>query len=183
MPEPSNDPDVTRAYAWVGVCAIQYSALEFHLQFLLSFLHMGKELAIETVVFSRNSSLAHKIKLVRELLMIRINSDPDLLERGLQLVREIEAKRKQRNLFIHGYWLINKPLLLSGIIRVSDTSWQYDEKNIEYRAMGSQDITPSQLEDIPQAINLLIDRIGEYIKDAKVYIKKRQNSNSPPATH
>lgn len=181
MSEPSNDPDVSRAYAWVGVCAIKYSALELHVQFLLSFLHMGKELAIETVIFSRNSSLAQKTKLVRELLQFRIISDPALLNRGLQLVAEIEAKRKQRNLCIHGFWLINRHLLMSGIVRVSDTSWKYDEKKIEYRALGSQDITLTELEEIPKSINMLIDRMHAFIRDAKIYLKKSRAEKSKPA--
>lgn len=171
-----DDPDVLRAYALVGVCATQYSALEFHIQFLLSFLHMGNELAIETVVLARNSSLAQKIRLIREFLGIRILSDPDLLEKGLQLVREIEARRKQRNLFIHGYWLINKPLVLSGLVRVSDTSWQYNEEKTEYHAMGTQDITLPQLEEIPRAIGMLIDRTHGFINDMKEYLKKHKKT-------
>ena len=58
-----DDPDVVRAYAILGLCATQFSALEFHIQFLLSFLHMGRELAVETVVFTRRSSFYQKVSL------------------------------------------------------------------------------------------------------------------------
>jgi hypothetical protein len=55
-----DDPDVVRAYAILGLCATQFSALEFHIQFLLSFLHMGHELAVETVVFTRRLTFYQK---------------------------------------------------------------------------------------------------------------------------
>jgi hypothetical protein len=63
-----DDPNILRAYAILGLCATQFSALEFHIQFLLSFLHMGRELAVETVVFTRRATFYQKISLIAELL-------------------------------------------------------------------------------------------------------------------
>jgi hypothetical protein len=158
-----DDPDVVRAYAILGLCATQFSALEFHIQFLLSFLHMGRKLAIETVVFVRRSSFYKKISLIDELLRIRLHDQPELLKSGLSLTADLRTYRQKRNLFIHGYWLVNRFLIMDGLLRVSDTTWDYNEKEVSFSAMKSIDMPLPELESLPAEIGALIERCHKLI--------------------
>jgi len=170
-----DDPSVVRAYALLGLCATQFSALEFHIQFLLSFLHMGREFAVETVVFTRRSSFYQKISLITELLRLRLHDMPQLLTSGIAFTEDLQAYRQKRNLFIHGYWLVNRFLVMDGIVRVSDTSWEYNDKEISYRAMKSIDIPLSELEALPGKIGSLIQQGHELLKAVKAhYASKNQ---------
>jgi hypothetical protein len=171
-PPEDEDPNVLRAYALLGLCATQFSALEFHIQFLLSFLHMGREIAVETIVFTRRSSFSHKIALITELLRLRLHDQPEMLAKGISLTTDLQAYRKKRNLFIHGYWLVNRPLILRGLLRVSDTSWDYNQKEISYTAMDSIDMPLPELEALPGRIGELIDRSHELLKSLKAHYEK-----------
>jgi hypothetical protein len=162
-----DDPAVVRAYALLGLCATQFSALEFHIQFLLSFLHMGRECAVETVVFTRRSTFSEKISLISELLRLRLHTQPALLRSGLSLTADLEKYRDKRNLFIHGYWLVNRPFIMQGFLRVSNTRWKYREKEITYTAMDSLDISVTELEGLPREISDLIERTHQLLRTLK----------------
>lgn len=162
-----DDPDVVRAYALLGLCATKFSALEFHIQFLLSYLHMGRELAVETVVFTRRSSFSDKISLISELLRLRLHGQPDLLGTGLSLAADLEKCRESRNLFIHGYWLVNRPLIIQGFLRVSNPRWRYREKEASYTAMDSVDFALADLEILPRTICELIERLHNLLSTLK----------------
>lgn len=177
-PPKTDEPDVVRAYAVLGLCATKFSALEFHIQFLLSFLHMGRELAVETVVFTRRSSFYQKISLITELLRLRLHDQPDLLSSGIALTTDLQTYRHKRNLFIHGYWLVNRPLIMQGLLRVSDTSWDYNEKEASYTAMSSIDMPLSELEALPGTIGGLIERSHELLKA----LKEHYASKTPKAS-
>ncbi len=168
-PSEKDDPDVVRAYALLGLCATQFSALEFHIQFLLSFLHMGRELAVETVVFTRRSTFYQKISLITELLRLRLHDQPVLLASGIALTTDLQTYRQKRNLFIHGYWLVNRPLIMQGLLRVSDTSWEYNKKENSYTAMSSIDMPLSELEALPGNIGGLIERSNELLKALRAH--------------
>ncbi len=56
-----DDPKIVRAYALLGMSATGFATLEFHIQFLLSFLHIGKSLGIETAVFTRRADFRQKM--------------------------------------------------------------------------------------------------------------------------
>jgi hypothetical protein len=168
LPE-KDDPDVVRAYAILGLCATQFSALEFHIQFLLSFLHMGRELAVESVVFTRRSSFYQKISLITELLRLRLHDQPELLQSGLSLTADLQTYRQKRNLFIHGYWLVNRPLIIQGLLRVSDTTWGYNEKETSYSAMKSIDMPLPELEALPAKIGELIERSHKLLEALKTH--------------
>jgi hypothetical protein len=175
-----DDPDVVRAYAILGLCATQFSALEFHIQFLLSFLHMGRELAVETVVFTRRSSFYQKISLIAELLRLRLHDQPELLKSGLSLTADLQTYRQKRNLFIHGYWLVNRFLIIDGLLRVSDTSWDYSEKETSYSAMNSIDMPLPELEALPAQIGGLIERSHNLLEALKAhYASKAPKTNQP----
>ena len=162
-----DDPEVMRAYALLGICATQFSALEFHIQFILSFLHTGREFAVETVIFTRRSSFSEKISLIRELLRLRLQAEPALLQSGLSLVADMDKYRDRRNLFIHGYWLVNRHVIGQGILRVSDTRWKYREKEVAYTAMDSLDVSLTELEKLPVEIGDLINRTHELLRILK----------------
>ena len=164
-----DDPGIVRAYAVLGLCATQFSALEFHIQFLLSFLHMGSELAVETVVFTRRSSFHQKISLITELLRLRLQDQPALLASGISLVDDLQTYRQKRNLFIHGYWLVNGFLIMQGLLRVSDTSWDYNKKEASYTAMNTIDMPLVELEALPGKIGGLIERAHKLLEALKVY--------------
>src|SRR5205085_2492527 len=168
-----DDPDVLRAYAILGLCATQFSALEFHIQSLLSFLHMGRELAVETVVFTRRSTFYQKISLIAELLRLRLHDHPELLKSGLSLTDDLQAYRLKRNLFMHGYWLVNRFVISEGLLRVSDTSWNYNEKETSYAAMNSIDMPLPELEALPAKIGGLIERSHNLLKALKAHYASR----------
>jgi hypothetical protein len=130
---------------------------------------MGRELAVETVVFTRRSSFYQKISLITELLRLRLHDQPVLLAFGIALTADLQTFRQKRNLFIHGYWLVNRPLIMQGLLRVSDTSWDYNEKETSYTAMSSIDMPLSELEALPGTIGGLIERSHELLKALKAH--------------
>jgi hypothetical protein len=168
-----DDPNILRAYAILGLCATQFSALEFHIQFLLSFLHMGRELAVETVVFTRRATFYQKISLIAELLRLRLHDQPELLQSGLSLTVDLQAYRQKRNLFIHGYWLVNRFVIMDALLRVSDTSWDYNKEEASYSAMTSIDMPLADLEALPGKIGELIDRCHSLLEALKTHASSK----------
>jgi len=158
------NPEVVKVFAQIGLCATQYATLEFHTQFLLSYLHTGKEMSLETVIFTRQASFAEKLKLIKEFAAYRLNKHPDICNKVLALASDIDKQRERRNLFIHGFWLVNEVVIMEGLVRVSDTKWKYNKDRVEYRAMETTDISLADLKKLPVEINELIRRIPELIK-------------------
>jgi hypothetical protein len=154
---------------------MQFSAMEFHIQFLLSFLHMGKDLSVETVILTRKASFFQKINLIEEFIRLRLHNHQDLLKKGLQLTSELQSYRKKRNSFIHGYWLINEFLIMDGIVRVSDASWDYDPKTVHYQAMTTTDVSLSELEELPYLIGGLTQRCHDFLAEMKTVFHKNKN--------
>jgi hypothetical protein len=114
---PEEDPTVIRAYALVGFCAAQFARLEFHIGFSLSYFHMRKEISVETVIFTRNAQLRDKLRLLKELVAYRLQPRfAEIAAEGITIVDRIDKIRRERNLFIHGYWLINHFLTHEGIV-------------------------------------------------------------------
>lgn len=98
---------VTEAYTLVGAVSTGFATIEFHLQFLLSVLISGKELAPEAMLVLRQKQFGQRIELLKDLVTLRLPKDTDLRQRGLALVAALSALRDTRNLYVHGYWLIN----------------------------------------------------------------------------
>jgi len=169
---PREDPLVIRAYALIGICAAQFSALEFHIQFLLSYLHSKNELCVETVIFTRGNTFATNLKLIAEFLRLRLGEHAVLRDRGLALVAEIEKKRERRNHFVHGYWLVNSAVVREGLVRLSDTKWKYDRDKTEYRGMDSSDVTFVDLERLAGDIGSLIGQVHTLLADLKAHDQK-----------
>lgn len=157
------DPTVVRAYALVGFCAAQFARLEFHLGFSLSYFHMWKEISVETVIFTRNAQLRDKLRLLKELITYRLQSRfADLAAEGVTVVDRIDKIRDERNLFIHGYWLINHFLTNEGIVNVSDTRWRYDSTDPSYSVMDTREIKLSYLEELGREVGELIEQLQEF---------------------
>ena len=171
---PDEDLEVVRAYSLVGMCAAQFAALEFHLQFSLSYFHMRKELSVETVIFTRNSTLKDKLQLIQELIRLRLQQMPDLAKEGIDIIDEIDKVRTERNLFIHGYWLINSYLVRDGIVRVSDPKWKYDPKTVSYKAMPNRDIQLQYLKDLCAQVGSLIGKLQSYRKRVEEIILAKE---------
>jgi hypothetical protein len=129
---------------------------------------MGRQFAVETVIFTRRSSFSEKISLIRELLRLRLQAEPAFLQSGLSLVADLDKYRDRRNfLFIHGYWLVNRHVIAQGILRVSDTRWKYREKEVAYTAMDSVDVSLAELEKLPGEIGDLINGAPELLRILK----------------
>lgn len=161
----NENPEVVRAYALLGQCGTLYAELEYRLQFLLATLHIGQEHSIETVLFTRGATFQKKILLIEELAQLRLQEFPDLLKTVLDLMIDLEKARINRNLFIHGFWIVNKGVINEGILRVSDTSWDYDRKEASYKTMDSKDIPLGELEMLPKKLDDLINRCRTVIAE------------------
>jgi hypothetical protein len=183
MSVPAEENPVVKVFAHIGLCATQYATLEFHTQFLSSYLHTGKEMSLETVIFTRQASFAEKLKLIKEFAAYRLNQHPEVCKKVLDLVSDIDKQRDRRNLFIHGYWLVNEFVIMEGLVRVSDTKWKYNKDRVEYRAMESTDISLADLEKLPAEIGKLIQRMHELINELKKYAwpeaKDKKEQSSP----
>jgi hypothetical protein len=159
-----SETDMTRPYALIGMCTTGFSALEFHTQFLLGFLHNQKTLSIETIVFTRSCAFAEKLRLCEDFIKLRSDIFGDLTVVGLTLVKDIDLIREERNKFIHGYWLISPFHVAAGHVNVSDPKWKYDKSSNSYKAMDSLSIQLSELEALSQRIGALVGRLHKYIK-------------------
>jgi hypothetical protein len=168
--EPQDHSGILRAYAVLGLCATQFSALEFHIQFLLSFLHMGKELSVETVIFTRRANFSQKIDLIEELLRFRLHKNPDLLDRGLALTKDLHSYRRKRNLFIHGNWIVNQFTVLKGVLPVSDPSWNYKKEDASYKSNTTTEFPIPELELLPAKIGEMIERGHALLSQIQEYL-------------
>jgi hypothetical protein len=154
---------VTEAYALVGAVATGFSALEFHLQFVLCLLISGKEVSPEAILATRTKSFGQKIELLKDLIELRFPKDSDLRRVGSELVAELNALREKRNLYVHGYWLINYQLLVStGGVRCSDTKWRFDKQAESWKSMQTFDISLDDLRKEGKATGALFTQLHSF---------------------
>lgn len=138
---------VTEAFALVGAVATGFATIEFHLQFLLSTLLCGKELALEAMLDFRRKTFAQRIEMLNELVASRLPEGTSLRRSGEEPVTTLTTLRKTRNLYVHGYWLINYPLLIStGGVRCSDTKWRSNPEDDSWQTMTTLDISLGDLQ-------------------------------------
>ena len=152
---------VMKAYALIGIVASNFATLEFRLQFLLSVLVSGQVISPEATILVGNKSFSEKIRVLNEMAILRITKGSTLRSRTAILVRQLENLRNTRNMFIHGYWLVNYPLLLTtGGVSCANPKWQFNAKTEEWNSMTSKEISLEELEDISQSIVHAIDEIS-----------------------
>lgn len=139
---------VMEAHALVGAVSTGFSSLEFHLQFVLVLLASSKELSSETIILLRDRQFAQKIRLLKDLVNFRFPNGSELRKQGLAIVKRLDALRQKRNLYVHGYWLINYELISTiGGVRCSNTRWRFDKKTENWITMESTDIPLESLRE------------------------------------
>jgi hypothetical protein len=137
---------VTKAFALVGTVATGFSTIEFHLQFLLSTLICGKENAPEAMLVLKQKQFGQRIELLKDLVTLKLPKDSELRRKGVELVAALNTLRETRNLYVHGYWLINYPVILSsGGIRCSETKWRFNKDDESWTSMTTRDISLDDL--------------------------------------
>jgi hypothetical protein len=159
------DKLVQHAYALIGGVAAGFSTVDFHLQFLLSVLITGKEASPQALLVLRQNTFAQKIHLLQELLNLNFPQEKsELRSRGKKLVSTLDTIRGKRNLYVHGYWLVNYQLIAStGGVRVSDTKWRYDRKAKSRSCMDSHDISLEELRHQIVATKDLFEELLSFI--------------------
>ena len=172
-----------RAYALVGRAAADFATLEFHLQFLTSFLIGGKAVSPEALVLTRRHTFADKIQTIRDLLPFRFPNDGSLRERVLELLSDLDGLRERRNFFVHGYWLINWQLIASeGFIRCSDPKWRFDKKTQTWNSMRSHDIRFEELEELIRRVVKATMEVHSILNELeKGLTQSTGGEQSPPA--
>jgi hypothetical protein len=160
---------VENAYALIGGVAIAFSTIDFHLQFLLSVLITGKDSSPQALLVLRQIGFAQKIQLLQELLNLNFPEEKSELRiRGEKLVSALNNIRGKRNLYVHGFWLVNYPLMAStGGVRVSDTKWRYDKSAKSWTCLESHDISPAELRQQIVAAKELYDELLSFIAVVK----------------
>jgi hypothetical protein len=175
------EESVLKAYALVGRAATGFSALEFHLQFLVSALITGKPLAIEAVILTQRSSFAQKIQLLRDFIPIRFIKGNPFREPAIKLAEDLDALREDRNLFIHGCWLINWQIIAAeGLIRCSDPKWRRD-KNEEWKSMTSQDFPFARLEELIKRTISITEEVGQIVHSFEKNVEKADTEKGAPS--
>jgi hypothetical protein len=159
----------------LGICAAQFSALEFHTQFLLSLLATGKQLSVETVILTRRRTFADKIDFIRHLAQLREPEYPELAKRIMTLADTLDTLRARRNSFIHGYWLINEYVIAEGVVRCSDTNWKYDKKTQSWNSMSTEDIPLDEFYAIPNHVAGVIEEVHTVTAQLAALQPKREN--------
>jgi hypothetical protein len=168
---------VTEAYALVGHVATGFAALEFHLQFLVSFLISGKELSPEAILTTRKQHLAERLDLLKDLTRLRLPAGSDVRTKALELIDDLNALRETRNLHIHGFWLINYPLVaFDKIVRVSDPRWRFNKEDESWHSMGTKDIPIETLRNQTHQIAQLIERIHALIQEIKTTLIRKPDA-------
>lgn len=156
---------VMQAYAMVGRVAADFATLEFHLQFVTSILISGKMLSLEAIILTKRHTFSDRIQTIREFTPMRFNRENPLRERFTSLADELDALREKRNLFIHGYWTINWPLIHSkGMIHCSDPKWRFNKKTEEWKTMGSHGIRLEDLENLVYKISATMTEVHDLLK-------------------
>ena len=166
---------VLQAYALIGHAASSFATLEFQLQFLLGMLVSGKALSPEVAILMGNNTFAEKIRVLKEMAILRIPKGSPLRDRMSKLVHQLNSLRNTRNKFIHGCWLVNYPLVLStGGVTCSDPKCRFNEKEEEWRAMKSESISLKHLETTSHAIRHAIDEIHAITGELERGLKQRK---------
>jgi len=156
---------VTEAYAMVGTVATGFSTIEFHLQFLLSTLISGKEAAPEAMLVLKDKQFRQRIELLKDLVTLRLKKGSELRRKGMELVAALNSLRKTRNFYVHGYWLINYPTILStGGVRCSDPTWQFNKDDESWTSMTTRDISLADLRKQITQTGRVFEQIHELIK-------------------
>ena len=174
MMSPSSQ-SVDEAYALIGKVAVGFSTIEFHLQFLLSLLLTGKEGSAEAVILFGQKQFSQRIRLLKDLVILKFDEGSRLGHEGIELVNSLEALRVTRNRYVHGYWLVNRHLLVSsGGVRCSETKWHFDKSDQAWKSMQPIDIPLDELRRQIAETQTVFERIHGAIAEIK-----KENSVSP----
>jgi len=163
MPDKQTDEAVTEAFALVGGISTGFASLEFHLQFILVLFISGKEDSSEAFLTIRDRQFSQKIQLLKDFVVLKFPKGDDLRTEGLALVKTLDSLRMKRNLFIHGYWLINEGVLATtGGIRCSDTRWKFDKKTEEWASLETHDFSLTELHKQIRENKAAFDALYQY---------------------
>jgi hypothetical protein len=169
---------VQEAYSLVGGVATGFSTLDFHLQFLLSVLVSGKEASPQAILVLRQKTFGQKIQLLEDIVSLNFPRGSQLRSRGQTLVKALNKLREKRNLYIHGYWLINYEVIAStGGVRCSDTKWRFDKKTDSWTSMPTHDISFRELRNYIQTTGDLFKELYSF-NDA--VLKELRSKTSQP---
>lgn len=171
---------VMKAYALIGVVATNFATLEFQLQFLIGALVSGRVMSAEVMILIGNKSFSEKIRVMNEMAILRIAKVSPLRSRTAILIRQLETLRNTRNMFIHGYWLVNYPLILTtGGVSCANPKWRFNAKTEEWKSMDSKAITLEELENINQSIVHAIEEMSSISKALEAEQKQKAEQAGP----
>ena len=94
------------AYAVLGELSAKFSNLEFAVSNVLEMLIDSTAPAVGAVLTS-NQSLSKNFDLISKLVSFRFAADSEVAAEVSTMVAEANNLRRERNLFVHGNWLIS----------------------------------------------------------------------------
>ncbi len=158
-----------RIFQLIGKITVQFATMEHRLQGLLEKL-IGDNNTLLGPIFIHDIPLAGLLKKIRLLARCRSRKHPMFLFDLEQILKKIVTLREERNLLIHGEWIIQE-MNSSGItvrdfkMKYEDGTWQ-EYTEIEFTEKKLVNLN-KQLEGIANEVDSLISRLNEIPKDIK----------------
>ena len=157
-----------KLYQRIGELTVQFATLEHRLQQLLELL-MGDGNPLIGPLFIHNLRLAALLRKITVVAQYRVQEDSPLLRELLRVVKAIETVREERNLLIHGEWLLKNTG--SYPIKIRDFRMRYEEGDW-------QEYTETALTE--KKVTHLVRRLKGLVNDINYLIREFSNSQMVP---
>lgn len=165
-----------KLYAALGELAITFSNLEHNVLLLLELLTHG-DAFLGPIILDR-LNLSGTLDRLRLYTKARLRENDDLYERTKTLIKDVDTVRVERNLFIHGQWVIDEYILSNGRVSCFQYKLRFNEDDGMWEYLHDHVFTPNQLAEKTVEISKLRDQAIQLYDDIKDYMDSLHSSTS-----
>lgn len=122
-------------------------------------------------------NLNQTIKHIRLYTKARLREDDDLFERTKTLIKDVDAVRIERNLFIHGQWITDERVTVSGRISCFEYKLRFNEDKDLWEYLTDHKFTLVNLAEKTSKIAMLRNQAIQLYDDIKDYMDSRRPSD------
>ena len=142
-------------YAVLGELSVKFSNLEFAVSNILEMLIDSTAPAVGAILTS-NQSLSKNLDLISKLVPFRFAVDSDVAAEVSTVVAEAKDLRTDRNLFVHGNWLISPEGVKAGTIICYDLRPKLRQKEHSLTRFEEYKFTIEELESRSEKVGELV---------------------------
>ena len=141
----------------LGEMSITFAGIEHSITVLLSHL-VGGDVLVQPLLIDR-MPLSQAIRICKQAGDHFFENDPDQLDKLKSLLKRIDARRVERNQFVHGQWTIDE----AGYVSITTFKLKMAEKKTHWEYLHTQRMTPSKLHQHAKEVAVLWDELCEFV--------------------